>query len=781
MERWWDSHEEATRVLALVDDRDVRQGVGTAVLGYHALAKAALEPLSKRTLVDMGAVTDVLGALDTDLVGAALGAAMAPVMGDAAVAYGQMLAGQIHADAVSGVQQAMTMWSTAGVPMPLAVERAAEVVGVPASRIGKYAQVMKAMAVQPLVRCDHADRALMDFAAHLGALEDTGMVSKDAAFEEFHPRNEDGEFQNKKAKRDVRRGRMAAFQRQAGANEAAREAQQARRERETAEQAPERGQERRLSGRQRIFQEPERASLSAVRSRMFAAPVRLTPEAPKPVMAPAPNRAVQQTSKPKTSKPRARNPKAATVHPFNEMARVNVPVELGQVAFVTQTVAQMILDKKGFTAGDLEREAGGLIFHEMSSDQLGVAAVQAAATIGLDQMVAIRISGTISLRDGIMDYSNKWSDVQLNEAVKYDLKATTDMSVSDFTPSGRRMPPGLAAPTIPMIDVRIKSSSLVQKSDYETWEDGQRHEVARNEQGEFSDLNRRKAERTVRAARMQQFRQTGEANRAARARRNPPAAQVQEPPTRMRARLAPTRTGALRMTPVRSSPARAKAPTAAPKATAKPPTPLFTPVQAFNKVQGFMLDMAGLGDLLASAGYGHVQDIGDLHGRGAVITGYDNDAVRSLMHQNRSLPTGRNMRAEDALRHYLRSTASADVVEEGYSYEDALSLADHHQGAADSDPLGWKNQYYAEPGRNGLWDVKHVAYGQMPPILVLGDAKAMHALHSGNRVRLVSYNPQESLREVIDHYDLPEGYFDDPSSGITAASAEFYAVRVEAI
>lgn len=37
MSRWWANAEESRQMLDLVDDSDVEQGVGTAILAYHGL------------------------------------------------------------------------------------------------------------------------------------------------------------------------------------------------------------------------------------------------------------------------------------------------------------------------------------------------------------------------------------------------------------------------------------------------------------------------------------------------------------------------------------------------------------------------------------------------------------------------------------------------------------------------------------------------------------------------------------------------------------------------
>ena len=64
MSRWWTDPDQARSVLGRVNDSDVVQGVGTAVLGYHGLAVEKLKPLTQRTLVDVSQVSKALDQVD---------------------------------------------------------------------------------------------------------------------------------------------------------------------------------------------------------------------------------------------------------------------------------------------------------------------------------------------------------------------------------------------------------------------------------------------------------------------------------------------------------------------------------------------------------------------------------------------------------------------------------------------------------------------------------------------------------------------------------------------
>ena len=215
-------------MLGVVDDSDVRMGVGTAFLGYHGVSQAALMPLASKTLVDAHEVFTALSGLDLTPVASAISKAIEPVLDDAAERYGRLLAEEIHKRATAATERLLITWTSTGMPMPQAVEKAAEVHGVPLERLGRYAHQMKAV-VQPLVRQDAADRVLMEYASELGASEATSGVSKSlsgeelAEFNEDHPRGKNGRFSDKatessspdaRAARLARRNRLQALQAQ---------------------------------------------------------------------------------------------------------------------------------------------------------------------------------------------------------------------------------------------------------------------------------------------------------------------------------------------------------------------------------------------------------------------------------------------------------------------------------------------------------------------------------------------------------------------------------------
>lgn len=159
------------RMLGLVDDSDFEQGVATCVLGYHGIVAGALAPLGRQSLVDPGLVAAYAQQVDLSPVAKALGRATQPVLGAAAEKYGELLADSIHTQSVDDTTRLIVSLSTAGVPVPLAVDRAIAIHGVPTKHAGKYAFHMRAPVVSEVVKADLADRALMLWARDVARRE----------------------------------------------------------------------------------------------------------------------------------------------------------------------------------------------------------------------------------------------------------------------------------------------------------------------------------------------------------------------------------------------------------------------------------------------------------------------------------------------------------------------------------------------------------------------------------------------------------------------------------
>ena len=143
MTRWWSDPERSELVLKSVDDSDVVQGVGTAVLGYHGLAMGVLKPLASQTLVDASVVSEALNTVNLEPIAKALAQATKPIMGNASEHYGELLARAFHDKAVATTERLLVTWTNTGMAWPHAIERASEVHGVPMERLAKYSAVMK--------------------------------------------------------------------------------------------------------------------------------------------------------------------------------------------------------------------------------------------------------------------------------------------------------------------------------------------------------------------------------------------------------------------------------------------------------------------------------------------------------------------------------------------------------------------------------------------------------------------------------------------------------------
>jgi len=161
-------------MLDLVDDSDMEQGVATCVLGYHGLVTGALAPLGRQSLVDGGLVQATAEQVDLTPVAKALGRATRPVLGAAAGKYGELLADSTHDRAVDDTTRLIISLTATGLPVPLAVDRAIAVHGVPLASSGKYAFHMKAPTVAEVVKADLADRALMLWARDVASRERMG-------------------------------------------------------------------------------------------------------------------------------------------------------------------------------------------------------------------------------------------------------------------------------------------------------------------------------------------------------------------------------------------------------------------------------------------------------------------------------------------------------------------------------------------------------------------------------------------------------------------------------
>lgn len=200
-ERWWANPELSRTALGLVDQGNVRFGVGTSVLGYHGLAMEQLLPLSGSTLVDARKVADAIQCIDLAPVAHALSKAVYSEVGSSSEEYGRLLANDIHQQALEGTIGLFASLVGSGMAYPTAADRVISVHGVPATRLGAVSKHLRESKLGKDTLDDWSDRALMEFALHYGALQCTlSEITKSDAFEEKeHPRSNDGRFRDKGA------------------------------------------------------------------------------------------------------------------------------------------------------------------------------------------------------------------------------------------------------------------------------------------------------------------------------------------------------------------------------------------------------------------------------------------------------------------------------------------------------------------------------------------------------------------------------------------------------
>lgn len=201
MRRWWTDPNDALHVLACVDGSNPAAGVSTAFLGFHALQRSALAPLRSSTLVD-GAVVDAhLREVDVEPVAKAVAAATRPVMGDAAEAYGDLVARDMRDRSREAAQDVLLRWTRQGMPWPTAVQRLSTIVGVPTRELGKAVDALS-KPVTDLVAGDYGDRVLMGHAQHMGQTQPSPVSkalgpSELLMFNRERPRDEMGRFADK--------------------------------------------------------------------------------------------------------------------------------------------------------------------------------------------------------------------------------------------------------------------------------------------------------------------------------------------------------------------------------------------------------------------------------------------------------------------------------------------------------------------------------------------------------------------------------------------------------
>ena len=509
--RWWDDPEQARSVLELVDGSDVEQGVATAALGYHALAKERVAPLAEQTLVDAAQINAALFDLDVSPVAKALARATEPIMGEASAHYGELLARDIHAKAMAAASTTLAQLTAAGVPPPLAIDRMAEVVGLPVEHSAKFVTAMKAPAVAPIVKADAADRALMVYAGHLGYAEAHAApperpveeVSKTVAFEIEHPRDDEGKFATKGG--DPRARRLARMARMERMEEAAPKAK------------PKEHQSLAQVARSLLPAAREAASRELVTREVARRPLKSLGRAEAVEQAPV-ALGTKTEAIPPLMKP------ATTV--AEDVTFLHTGTREAMNVMVSQAEAEKILagDVPGFTVQHFEQALGRplQLFTEDATHGLDSAIMREARSNGVHkvpgQPVILRISGDIPIRGG-----GDGADQGIELASAATLRIKQRSMAAHLTGTGQQV----ALPQTPIFrgqegedatvyrDYPVFDLELVNEGDFtgapkvnfgkahaEEWSTGLRL-VSRDEEGQFASADVSQAQRRInRRARM---------------------------------------------------------------------------------------------------------------------------------------------------------------------------------------------------------------------------------------------------------------------------------------
>lgn len=155
--RWWSDADVARDLLGRVSSDDGVSGAGAALLGLHAVGAQALSGLASSTAVSVDEVKSALAGVDHS---------------SAADAW-QVTAGgdldEVKAAADAGALEIVDTLTSAGVPWPLALQRAAEGYGLPPGDAAVYATQVAAPVLPPPVVADVADVALGAWASNASA------------------------------------------------------------------------------------------------------------------------------------------------------------------------------------------------------------------------------------------------------------------------------------------------------------------------------------------------------------------------------------------------------------------------------------------------------------------------------------------------------------------------------------------------------------------------------------------------------------------------------------
>lgn len=769
--RWWSRPELARVALDSVAAAPgaVEQAVGSSLLGYHALAAEALAPLGRRTLVDVSWIEQALAEVDLEPVAKAFAAAQRDALGSEADWYGRDLAQEIHENATAASRRLALGWTSSGLPWPYAVERAAEVHGVPLPYLGGYAHQMRVPHVAEIVRADAADRVLMGYAAALGRREAgsyavvkslglapvvkelTGAAA--AEFEREHPRGRGGRFAATSGDQaDVERAARAARAERSGR---AQRARIVRVERTTArQQATEQQRQEQESRSQAPAARLKQAQGAADAVQGLKALPRLAPAArartaPSLKAVATGNRRAARSALPQAA------PAAAPAAEQKQAAQVSMARETAYVPVRGDQIEELLKHGGRFHVGAMRKILGGQDMTAYSESQIQTLA-------GERGMVLLKIEGGAPLVDGGLDDA-------FGGALAHDARFEINpmMDYLDIGPAAGNPwdPPGMTGPPVPVYDISLQNGDWLlehgdRRDDVGKAFDEREHPRAAD--GRFADKrDDGSAERAARAARSER---AGRAGRA-RADRQRQIADYQAAVRRLQAQRQEQRAQAPadQVAALRALPRLTKAPAAARAANrqARPARAALAQVYARADVAASeQVDFAHeVAFVLTPQQFGHLtgHDPMDLEPLDAMGPGGAGEELQAATAAETHFAT-----ADAALDHLIRRasaerTAPTSRRVPGVRLETsewrAIAAAEDELAALGRDDREWDWAPGAEPaafGEDGAPTAfRPVLYGvrpSEPPIMLLGDRGAADALLGGGQVEL----------EELDAADLSE-------------------------
>lgn len=166
-DRWWAPQRATVEpdavVLAMLEPGDI----GSSMLAVHRAGAAAIDTVTKSALPSEARLIDVMARARSAVANRVVDS----VAKSASPSYAGLFVMDVFDDAEEG---ALSIYRTAvskGVAPPIAAQRAADVFGVPAKLMGKYAVMATDPRANPVAVRDLADRTLLEHVSHVVTVE----------------------------------------------------------------------------------------------------------------------------------------------------------------------------------------------------------------------------------------------------------------------------------------------------------------------------------------------------------------------------------------------------------------------------------------------------------------------------------------------------------------------------------------------------------------------------------------------------------------------------------